>query len=287
MTLQLSVSPNDNVPFDVLYEDEHMIALNKPSGVVTQPGKKHWGDSLLNGAFSRWGRSLQNLGKKRDFGLLHRLDRGTSGIVLIALSIDGYTGLRTHFEQRTIRKVYWAMVSGLLSPQRGRCDFKIEERIIRGQKRAWIDQSKRFRHHAGSTAGRSPKQSKRPQQTKQHARSQQASTLYETLDHAHSSHGVTSLVRCELLTGRLHQIRAHLNALGCPVVGDFDYGGARPINRYARQIQRDMLALHAQHIAFKHPVTQEPILISAPLSATFNQLLTECNLSRARCEEYL
>ncbi len=115
---QLSVTPNPKVTYDVLYEDQDILMVNKPSKVVTQPGVGHDRDALLNGLFVSWGKSLQNLGKKRDYGLLHRLDRGTSGVVVIGLSIAGYEGMRALFRERGLRKNYCAIVHGV-TPSEG------------------------------------------------------------------------------------------------------------------------------------------------------------------------
>ena len=102
--MQLSVTPNDRIPYKIVYQDDDLAIIFKPAGVVTQPGIKHQHNSLLNGLFSIWGHRLQQLGKRRDYGLLHRLDRGTSGLLAIGLSIEGYDGLRTAFTERRVTK---------------------------------------------------------------------------------------------------------------------------------------------------------------------------------------
>ena len=109
---QFSVSPNPDVPFEVVREDRHFLVVYKPAGVVTQPGIKHEHDALLNGLFDRYGKKLQNLGKARDYGLLHRLDRPTSGLLLIGLTPEGYDGLRLQFGDREIEKTYLALTHG-------------------------------------------------------------------------------------------------------------------------------------------------------------------------------
>lgn len=268
-----SVSPNPKVKFEILYEDDHFVALNKPSGVVTQPGTKHQYNTLLNAAFARWGKRLQNLGKKRDFGLLHRLDRGTSGIVLIALSADGYDGLRTLFESRTIKKRYWALVDGVLQPKSGRCDVPIAEQRVNGKKRALLATNRPKSHHTRSSTHSSYQSRDRSNAP----RGQRAVTLYETLDSQRCSHGTSSFISCDLLTGRLHQIRVHMRSLGSSVLGDFDYAGKTQLNLLVKKLARDHLALHAGQISFQHPLSFEEMIIHALPPKWFTHLMLELN----------
>src|SRR2546430_14979094 len=107
-----TIEPNDRVTFKVRYEDDDLAVVDKPPGLVTQPGLGHERDTLLNGLFARYGPKLQNLGKARDFGLLHRLDRQASGLLLVGLRPAAYDALRKSFEERTIRKFYWAITKG-------------------------------------------------------------------------------------------------------------------------------------------------------------------------------
>src|SRR5437870_3214775 len=109
---QFSVPPNALVPFTIQYEDDDLLVVEKPAGVVTQPGKGHARDALLNGLFERFGPRLQNLGAARDWGLLHRLDRDTSGLVVVALRPKAYDSLRAAFAARRVKKCYLAIVRG-------------------------------------------------------------------------------------------------------------------------------------------------------------------------------
>lgn len=277
MSAQLSISPNERIPIEILFEDEHFIALNKPSGIVTQPGDKHWHDSLLNGAFSRWGTILQNLGKKRDFGLLHRLDKGTSGVVLIALSIDAYSELRAQFENRTIQKTYLTLANGYLTPPEGRCELRILEHQREGKKRAQVIHPHQL--PPSPVSHRKERQGQSRAGGKVAVKGQKAVTQYHTLDHVHTAHGIVSLLQCKPHTGRLHQIRAHLSALNAPVLGDFEYGGRREFNLRVRDLQREMLLLHAAQLEITHPIRGDRIKIIAPLPERFLQLLSELNLT--------
>ena len=137
-TPQFTVQPNPDVPFRILRETKDFLVVEKPAGVVTQPGKKHERDALLNGLFSQYGKALQNLGKKRDFGLLHRLDRQTSGLVLVGLTPDGYDGLRLQFMERQIEKTYLALVHGCPQPAGDVEQIPIREIRVNGRKRATL-----------------------------------------------------------------------------------------------------------------------------------------------------
>ena len=258
MTAQLSVLPNDHVPYEVLFECDDYAVINKPPGVITQPSGPEERSSLLNGLFSQWGYRLQNLGKKRDFGLLHRLDRGTSGLLMIGLTAQGYDALRAMFERRELNKEYWAVVSGHMSPSQGVCSLAIKEEREGRRKRALTF--------------------KQPGRGAQHAL-----TLYKTLSRGalslESGRAEVSLVACRIETGRLHQIRAHMSALGHPVLGDFDYGGASALNRHTRDVQRDALALHAVRLSFTCPLTHQARSFIAPPSEFFKELTRDAQLS--------
>ena len=104
--------PNPAVQFDVLYEDAGFLVIAKPAGVVSEPGLGHRDDSLMNGIFARWGAFASSLGTARDFGLVHRLDRDSSGAIIIALEASAYDALRAQFAARTVRKRYMTIVEG-------------------------------------------------------------------------------------------------------------------------------------------------------------------------------
>lgn len=178
------------MPWEVRYEDSDLLVVEKPSGVVTEPGRGHPDDSLLNGLFARFASQLQNLGEARDWGLLHRLDRDTSGLVLVGLRPASYDALRAGFEAHRVRKVYWALVAGVPNPRQGIIQTPIEE--VAGQrKRAVL-----------SRKGRA------------------AVTAYRVLAVGEQA----SLIEARPATGRLHQIRVHMASSGCPVLGDSEYG---------------------------------------------------------------
>jgi 23S rRNA pseudouridine1911/1915/1917 synthase len=237
-----SVPPNPKVTFRVRHEDEDLVVVDKPPRVPTQPGLGHEDDSLLSGLFARWGVRLQRLGRVRDFGLLHRLDRETSGLVLAALSPEAYDAMRSAFEQRRVRKYYWAVVEGGPARPQGLVNKPILE-AARGSLR--------------KTARIAP--SGRP-----------ALTAYRLL----SAGPAASLLECRAVTGRLHQVRVHLSAIGCPILGDDLYGNERARRAAPR------LALHAHRLVFEHPRSGQTIDVRSPFPRDLRGVLTHFGLPR-------
>lgn len=224
-----SIEPNERVPLRVRYEDEHLLVVEKPPGVATQPGRGHMRDTLMNGLFARAGARLQKLGKGRDFGLLHRLDRQTSGLVVVALDAATYDGLREQFASRDVRKFYWAVVKG-------------EPRTAKGVIRKPILE-------VGGGDADTPTAQHRPKQAKISPAGKPATTAYRVLQAASGA----ALLECRPVTGRLHQVRIHLAAIHHPILGDEVYARG-PVRAAAPR-----LALHAHRLAFKHPATGEAI----------------------------
>lgn len=245
MSLQLSVHPNPQVPLAIAYQDASFLVVDKPAGVVTQPGEKHTRDTLMNGLFATHGKALQNIGKARDYGLVHRLDRPTSGLVVVALEQAAYDHLRAQFAERTIEKTYLALVHGAPRPPAGTEQSPIREIRRGGRKMAALD------------TGRG---------------AQPAITRYETLVRAHGA----SLLACRPATGRLHQIRIHMAHRGCPVLGDGEYGRREAIDRSLGH----RIGLHAAELRLTHPTTGKRLTVRAPLPA---DLLAACERLSIAC----
>jgi len=241
-----SIEPNERITFKVHHEDVHLLVVAKPSGVVTAPGIGHERDSLLNGLFARFGDRLQNLGAKRDFGLCHRLDRETSGLVVIALSRDAYDGVRAQFEARAVRKLYWAVCHA--GPKRG-------EGVVRLPIREEVRRKDRYTSIKLARIARAGKP---------------ALTAYRVLQRS----DVATVVEARPVTGRLHQVRLHLDAIGAPVLGD---------PTYAPRLARDLaprLALHAHRLALRHPITGDPLDVRTPWPRDLRNLLRKLKLDR-------
>ncbi len=219
-----SVRPNPDVPFRLLHADEQLLVAEKPADVVTQPGKKHEHDSLLNGLFAQYGDALQNLGQAREWGLLHRLDKDTSGLVIVALRNRAYDHLLDQFKKRLIKKTYWAIVHGCPSPAQAVLQMPIAE-VTGARKRAVISRE-----------------------------GKPAITAYRVLQR---SRGVC-LVEARPKTGRLHQIRVHMAEIGCPVLGEDTYSGGIALPKVPR------LCLHAASLSFIHPETTRRLTVLSP-----------------------
>lgn len=244
---QLSIEPSEHVTYKVRYQDEHVLVVGKPPGVVTTPGKGHDFNSLLNGLFHAHGERLQKLGKARDFGLLHRLDRGTSGLVLVALTVAAYDGLRASFEERAVSKFYWAVVKQAPKKVKGVINRPILE-----------------------FSGKAPGDPRTKKLAKIAASGKPAVTAYRVL--AASAAG--ALLECRAVTGRLHQIRVHMDSIGCPILGDDFYGPT------AMREAAPRLALHAHRIVFVHPVTGEKVDVKSPWPSDLRALLKRMSLPR-------
>jgi 23S rRNA pseudouridine1911/1915/1917 synthase len=231
-----SIRPNPDVPFEIRFRDDDLLVADKPAGVVSEPGKGHASDSILNGLFAHFAPQLQNLGESRDWGLLHRLDKDTSGLLLVALRARAYDALRVAFEARQVKKVYWALVAGVPQPRQAVIQKPIAEVVG-------------LRKHAAIRRDGQP-----------------AITAYRVLAVSNQA----SLIEARPATGRLHQIRVHMAEVGCPVLGDDVYG------RAARSIRVPRLCLHAARLSFVHPGTQRRIEVASPwpddLTATLRRL---------------
>lgn len=244
----LSITPNPNVTFKVHVEDPDFIVVEKASRVVTQPGKGHDTDTLLNGLFARWGNALQNLGAARDFGMLHRLDRQTSGLLVIALRQRAYDHIRKQFENREVKKFYWAVCHKAPSSSSGVVRKPIIETEPRGneQKLARI-----------SSSGKP------------------ALTAWRVV--AESAKG--ALIEARPVTGRLHQVRVHLESIGATVLGDDLYG------HRAIQAASNRLALHSHRLVFAHPVSGEPVDVHSAFPKDLRPLLKRLGLPRPDLSE--
>ncbi len=237
----------EDIPLSILYEDEHLLAIDKPAGLVVHPAPGHASGTLVN-ALLHHVRDLAGIGGELRPGIVHRLDRDTSGVLLVAKTDRAHQLLSRQMRQRTLRKEYVALVAGVPRVRKGDVTLSVG-RDPRDRKKM-----KAFRAtDDGLPAG-----------------VRTAKTLYE-IEREWFAIGLT-LLRCRLVTGRTHQIRVHLSASGLPIVGDPVYG--RP--SYARvrdaALKRRLLefprqALHAERVAFRHPATQEIVEIVAPLPA--------------------
>jgi 23S rRNA pseudouridine1911/1915/1917 synthase len=220
-TAQAQAFRPEPMALDVRYEDPHLLVLNKPAGLVVHPAPGHWSGTLLNGLLQAYPGAV-SLPRA---GIVHRLDRDTSGVMVVAKTREAMQGLVAAIAARTVSRVYRAIVWGTVQP---------DEQDVQ----APIGRDPRSRIRMGVVSS-----------------GKEARTTVRVLQRASSAH---STVECRLHTGRTHQIRVHMAHLGHPLVGDSLYGGA-PAFGLVRQ------ALHAHQLAFEHPCTRQPLSVDVPL----------------------
>jgi 23S rRNA pseudouridine1911/1915/1917 synthase len=256
-----AIRPNPAITPQVLHEDADLLIVEKPAGLVTQPGKGHSSDSLLNGLFAahdgRLGKLLHNLGVRRDFGLLHRLDKDTSGLLVVAKTPSAYDQLRRDFEARQIDKDYLALTASIPSPKQGVIQARLKEVQI------------------ANPAGRGS--IKKAVISRQ---GQEAITAYKVLSHCQGPKQAfpAALVQLTIKTGRLHQIRAHMLFLNCQVLGDDLYQVPNPPFRIQDYPRPPRLCLHASRLGFKHPSTGKWIHFDSPLPPDLGGYATKLGL---------
>ena len=226
------VAPAPEIELAVIYADDAIVVVNKPTGQVVHPAAGHQRDTLVNALVARYPDLARDASDERP-GLVHRLDRDTSGVIVVARTAAAGDELRRQFKHRSVEKVYLALVKGAVSPPQGLIDAPVGRDPIHRQRMAALP------------------------------RGRAARTAYRTIE---SRAGYTWLeVRPQ--TGRTHQIRVHLAAVGQPVAGDAVYG------RRDRHVGR--LALHAWQLGFDHPVTGERSSFSAPVPDDLAQALAD------------
>ncbi len=233
----LAVAPEPDVQFVVVHEDDHVVVVDKPAGLVVHPGAGNPTGTLVNGLVARYP-EIVDVGEAHRPGIVHRLDRGTSGLLVVARSAEAHAALVVQMSDHQPERIYTALVWGGMKASSGVID-------------APIGRSNRQPTRMSVIQGGRP-----------------AVTHYE-VDSAFTSPQPTTLLTCRLETGRTHQIRVHLSAIGHPVVGDRDYGGGRP------GIDPGRAFLHARKLTFEHPVSGELMSFESPLPPDLAFVLSE------------
>jgi 23S rRNA pseudouridine1911/1915/1917 synthase len=232
----------EDLPLPILYEDADLVVIDKPAGMVVHPAAGHSGGTVVN-ALLHLVDDLSGVGGELRPGIVHRLDRGTSGVMIAAKHDAAHRELARQFHDREVEKEYIALVWGLV--QQGR---RIDAPI-----------------------GRDP--SDRQKMSTRARRARSAVTRVAKAEHLHG----VSLLHVAIATGRTHQIRVHLSAIGHPIVGDPTYGGVhRRVAGDVRAVQRlERPFLHAARIAFTHPVEQRRLEFTSPLPADLQSVLDD------------
>ena len=230
---EIPLVPQD-IPLDVVYEDEYLIVVNKPRGLVVHPAPGHPDGTLVNALLYHCGESLSGVGGEKRPGVVHRIDKDTSGLIIAAKNDFAHLALSAQLSDHTLRREYEAVVRGRLRADSGTVDAPI---------------------------GRCPTDRKRMAVTPKASRS--AVTHWEVLARYR---GYTH-IRCRLETGRTHQIRVHMAHIGHPLLGDYTYGAPSPDKGLEGQ------CLHARRLRFVHPASGEPVELETPLPDYFCEVL--------------
>ncbi|MGI9022784.1 MAG: RluA family pseudouridine synthase [Acidimicrobiales bacterium] len=223
----VGVQPDPGVDVPIVAVDDHVIVVDKPAGLIVHPGAGHPDGTLVHGLVARWP-EIAGVGDPARPGIVHRLDAGTSGLLVVARTQPAYDSLVAQLASRTVARRYLALVWGRVEAPVGVID-------------APVGRSQRDRTQMAVSAG-----------------GREARTRYEVVSR-HDEPAAVTLVACGLETGRTHQVRVHLAAIGHPVVGDVRYGGVRP------QLQVNRPFLHAFELGFDHPATGESSCWTSPL----------------------
>ncbi len=243
-----AVPQPEKIPFDILFEDRHLLVLDKPAGLVVHPAPGNLEGTLVNALLAHCGDTLPGIGGEKRPGIVHRLDRDTSGVMVVAKTEQALATLSAAFAARDIDRVYKALVWGIPAPSAGSIEGAI---------------------------GRDPRDRKRMAMVERGGKA--ALTHYATQSVFHAS---VSLIECRLATGRTHQIRVHLSSRSHPVVGDPVY--LRRIPAVSRGLPEGVRggcldfprqALHAATLGFRHPATGANLSFETPLPSDFQTLL--------------
>ena len=244
------IKPN-KIFLNILYDDVDIIIINKNPGVVVHPGAGNYDNTIVNGLLYKYHNKLSSIGGKLRPGIVHRIDKDTSGVIVVAKNDNAHINLSQQFSEHTIKRTYEALIWGSLKPQNGVIREKIS-RSIRNR------QLMSVRKEKGKIA----------------------ITNYKTLKIFHNSNlPKISLIECKLETGRTHQIRVHMKFKGNPIIGDKSYGKLKKnfkkidpsiekkINNFNRQ------ALHAKSLGFLHPGTKKEVFFEARRPTDFDTLI--------------
>lgn len=238
------------VPLRVVFEDAHVLVVDKPAGMVTHPGAGRIDGTLAAAALAH-APEMAGVGSPRRPGIVHRLDKGTSGLIVLAKTQAAYDGLTAQLARRTVSRRYLALAQGAMRRAEGTVDARI---------------------------GRDPRSRVRMAIVPE-ARGKRAVTHYRVLERFGGGASAVTLLECRLETGRTHQIRVHLASLGHPLLGDETYRGRRAVpagDPVLAELVEELggVALHAAGLAFTHPVTGEPMRFTCPSPDRIERILS-------------
>ena len=244
----------ENLPLDIRLEDEELLIVHKPAGMVVHPAYKNWSGTLVNALLWHFKNLPEMKGNEGRPGLVHRIDKDTSGLLVIAKSEKAMKSLAKQFYEHSIERTYYALVWGEPIPAEGTIDVNLGRSLKDRRLTIAFPQGDFGRH---------------------------AVTHYKTLQ----SFRYVSLIQCNLETGRTHQIRAHMKYIGHPIFNDATYGGDQILkgtlfSKYKQFVQNCFKiiprhALHAKTLGFKHPVTQKIVKLDSDVPTDFKEVLAK------------
>lgn len=277
----LRATPED-IPLNVVYEDRHMAVIDKPAGMMVHAGsglndEARSSGTLVNALLHYFKDDLSEVGGPLRPGIVHRLDKQTSGLIMVAKNDAAHRALADMFSERSLEKRYIALVHRNVKSDRGLIDLPIARDRVRRTR-----MTTRTANQYMTTASHGSPSLRHPDEPEPSARRRPndprpARTHYTVLERLHTSAGDFTLLDLKIETGRTHQIRVHMQSLGHPVVGDTLYGapsriaGLMPENKDQPVLARNFL--HAAHLRLDHPITRKPLELEAPLPEELTTLL--------------
>ena len=229
----------ENIPLNIVYEDDDIVVINKPSGMVVHPAPGNESGTLVNALLYHCGSSLSGINGKIRPGIVHRIDKDTSGLLVVAKNDEAHTFLSSLLKDHGIKRTYFAIIVGKMPEERGTINLPIARHPVDRKKMAVVQGGK------------------------------EAITHYEQI----ALYNGFSLLKLNLETGRTHQIRVHLSAKGHPIIGDPVYGSVSTAFEKNNKSLLDGQALHAGELSFPHPVTREQMTFKCDLPENFKALL--------------
>ena len=243
----------ENIPLDIVYEDDDIIVVNKPSGMVVHPAPGLYSGTLVNALLYHCNGSLSGIGGVARPGIVHRIDKDTSGLLVVAKNDYAHKILSDDLKIHAVKRIYSAIALGNIKEENGTVDKPIGRHPIDRKKMAVIQNPA--------------------------IKSRDAVTHYAVLERYALPHGNLTLVECQLETGRTHQIRVHLSSIGHALLGDEVYGGVNNKHYTTHKAYIDGQCLHARKLTLTHPRTGERMSFEAPLPDNMQKLIEKFRAS--------
>jgi 23S rRNA pseudouridine1911/1915/1917 synthase len=232
----------EDIPLKIMFEDEHLLVVDKPAGMVVHPAAGNRDGTLVNALLHHCGGSLSGIGGVARPGIVHRIDKDTSGLLVVAKTDVAHEGLSKQFAAHSIERRYLAIVSGVPKMAGGTIDAPLARSATNRKKIAIVEGQ----------------------------RGKRAVTRWKRLDVLKDA----ALVECRLETGRTHQVRVHMASIGHPLLGDPVYGGSGKTHRkLLNELEFHRQALHAAELGFSHPVTRDRLSFASPMPPDMQELM--------------